>query len=109
MKKIVGGMLLVAGLLFAGCGGAEVALEEPVELASREDALPYCSSSMPCSAGWTCVNSTCHRICAGPSDPSACDSGWKCCLGYSGDYAPYCESPNGRCKVGPILDPEARD
>ncbi|ADO73773.1 hypothetical protein [Stigmatella aurantiaca] len=41
-KSVMGGVLLAVGWLSAGCGGAELDVTEPSNLATREDALPAC-------------------------------------------------------------------
>ncbi|PTL83056.1 hypothetical protein [Vitiosangium sp. GDMCC 1.1324] len=40
--KFMGGMVLMAGLLSVGCGGAVANVEEQSDLGTREDALPAC-------------------------------------------------------------------
>ncbi len=43
MKTVMGGVLLAAGLLSAGCGGTPVDATEQSPLSTREDALPACN------------------------------------------------------------------
>ncbi len=40
--RTMAGGLLAAGLLAAGCGGVDTTMDEPSNLATREDALPPC-------------------------------------------------------------------
>ncbi|WNG51132.1 hypothetical protein F0U60_48650 [Archangium minus] len=42
--KCIGGVLLMVGLLSAGCGGTEVDVGAQSDLATREDALPSCQN-----------------------------------------------------------------
>ncbi len=90
---MIAGGLLAAGLLATGCGGADATMDEPSNLATREDALPPCDGDRQydhvtySDATYTTVTGGWHCYCGE-------GSGWVY-GNFAGPY--YLEVETGTC------------
>lgn len=93
--SLIGGLLLAAGVLLAGCGGTDA--QEELQLGETEQsALQACGTNLPpCPSGFYCVGGfrgSCEPVNPPPCGPAlpACPDGFYC-FAY----------PRGYCRPSP--------